>query len=190
MPRDINNVDLSLQNIRIFDMIRIAVPGTTIRATNAEYNISSTIADGSTNETYLSGTGYLRHTAIPLTAKTSNVQVQIVFDAVDLDSADTPVGLVLANSDYAGADVQIHKKIVAPTESNDFTVFKGLIDNFSIKLTDETSQLTVNCSGPFANFNTNNLYGFTSQKSQHRLYPTDEGLDFSQRTLNNVRWEE
>lgn len=195
MPRSIDQSYLFAEdNIRIIDLIRIILPGQTILATNYESEIQDSIGDGSTLETYEIGTGYIAHGAIPLTSDTNPGQVEIIFDAID-NGANTVVRS-FANGNYSGAPVYIYKKIATldsadlVTLTSSFIVFSGIVDNFSIKVNNNEAQMSVVCSGPFANFDKNALYGYTAQQSQQILYPSDTGFQYAQETISNIKWEE
>lgn len=195
MPRYIAESELlSENNIRIVDLVRVQLPSYTILATNFESELVDNSYDGSTNETYAIGTGYISHGAIALSAQTDSQQVNLIFDAID-NGANTVVNL-FANGNYSGAPVMISKKIVYldsagfATSGTTFNVFKGIVDNYTIKVNDKEANLFVNCSGPFADFDKTALYGYTNTSSQSRLYPNDIGFKYSTSTITNIRWEE
>lgn len=185
--------------VRVIDLVKIELPKNTIRVTNFEADVSTTYEDGSTANTYSMGQGYLFHTGIALTTQTSNQTVTINFDGINIDSSADSIVRMFANDNYSAAPVTIAKHIVTndnfgvnstATINDVFVVFKGIVDNFSIKVTDQESIVSVFCSGPFADFERTALYGYTNIASQSKVYPNDRGFKFSQNNVRNIRWEE
>ena len=194
MPRNNNltQAELSNSSLRIIDLITIELPSGTLRYTNYEGDITITSDDGSTLETYLTGQGYIAHSEIKITASNSNTELQLFFDSVALDSTADSLGIEFANGDYAGAPVTIKKGLIKdPIEDSKYwTIFNGIVDNFSINLTDDESRMTITIGNPFANFDKKTLYGYTNSNSQKRIFPIDEGFQFAQRKVSNLKWEE
>jgi hypothetical protein len=182
---------LNARSLRFIDLVKIVLPNKTLLVTNYEQDVTITTEDGSTTETFLTGKGYLYHSDIVLASNLDNNTVNLVFDSVYLDSAaDTP-GTVFANSNYAGAPVTIRKALVdVNSDITNFIIFKGIVDSFTIKITNNDSLLNVVCGGPFANFDKTVIYGYTNTKSQNRLYPDDLGFEFSQNNVRNITWSE
>jgi hypothetical protein len=194
MSRD-PNLDSTLltpRNLRLVDMIRLQLPnGTVIRATNFEYDISSTIVDGSTSETFLSGQGYVTHSAIPLTSQLNANTVNLLFDSTQTDSAAQPIMRTLLNNPIIGGTVHIIKRIISSGSSGtDFIAFKGIMDNLSYKITNTESNLLLFCGGPFSNFDRTAIYGYTNTASQQKTYPNDTGFQYSSKNVRNIKWEE
>jgi|TARA_R110002051_G_scaffold114494_1_gene187429 hypothetical protein len=194
MPRSnsLTNTDLSARSIRLIDLIKIELPAGTITATNYESDISLLSDDGSTIDTYYTGKGYIAHNSISQTGQVMNSTVELYFDSIALDSTQNSIGLEFANGNYTGAPVTIKKGLVKDpfTDTVYFTVWKGVVDNFSINLKDTTSKMTITVGGPFANFDKTPLYGYTNTASQSMLYEDDKGFQYSQRPVSNLRWEE
>lgn len=194
MPRNNNltQAELSNSSLRIIDLITIELPSGTLRYTNYEGDITITSDDGSTLETYLTGKGYIAHSEIKITASNSNTELQLFFDSVALDSTADSLGVEFANGDYAGAPVTIKKGLIKdPIEDSKYwSIFNGIVDNFSINLTDDESRMTITVGNPFANFDKKTLYGYTNSNSQKRIFPNDEGFQFAQRKVSNLKWEE
>jgi hypothetical protein len=194
MSRD-PNLDSTLltpRNLRLVDMIRLQLPnGTVIRATNFEYDISSTIVDGSTSETFLSGQGYVTHSAIPLTSQLNANTVNLLFDSTQTDSTAQPIMRTLLNNPIIGGTVHIIKRIISSGSSGtDFIAFKGIMDNLSYKITNTESNLLLFCGGPFSNFDRTAIYGYTNTASQQKTYPNDTGFQYSSKNVRNIKWEE
>ena len=172
-------------------MVKIILPTKTLLLTNYEADVTITTEDGSTTETFLTGKGYLYHSDIVLTSNLDNTTVNLIFDSVYLDSAAETPGTLFANSNYAGASVIIRKALVGDDNSiTNFIIFKGIVDGFTLKITNNDSLLNVVCGGPFANFDKTVVYGYTNTKSQGRLYPTDLGFEYSQNNVRNIIWSE
>tara|TARA_R110002051_G_scaffold324258_2_gene420706 strand:- start:564 stop:1148 length:585 start_codon:yes stop_codon:yes gene_type:complete len=194
MPRStlLTTTILSARALRFVDCIKIELSAGTLFYTNYESDLTITSIDGSTQDTYLTGQGYLGHSAITTTAQAQPEKVDITFDSSQLDSTANLVGPAFANGDTTGAPVTITKVFVTSAGVIDFSyiAFIGIIDNFSIKVTDTSSSLTVFCGGQLANFDKTSLYGFTNTVSQSKLYPLDTGFEFSANNASNIRWEE
>ena len=74
MPRtNLSTANLQLLDrpaVHIIDLVRLEFPdGTIKRFTNADDDAGSRIIDGSTQESFLAGQGYVGHSAIPLTSQ-------------------------------------------------------------------------------------------------------------------------
>jgi len=182
---------LSARTLRFADCIKIELPSGTLLYTNYEADIQVTSIDGSTVDTYLTGQGFLSHSPITITGQAQSENINISFDSSQLDSTAGLIGPAFANGDTTGAPVTITKVYIndgAPDFS--YIAFRGIIDNFSIKLTDTTLSLTVFCGGQFANFDKSSLYGYTNTVSQNKLYPNDTGFEFAEKNVENIRWEE
>ena len=178
MPRsnDLTTADLNARTVRFIDLVTIELPAGTFRVTNYEADIPLISSDGSTLEgTFLTGRGYLSHSPIKQSAQVTNTNVELLFDAILLDSSADTLGTEFANGDYTGAPV---------------TIKKGLVDNFAINVTEIGSTMTVTIGGPFSNFDKKSLYGYTNTASQSRLFPADKGFQYSQRLISNLVWEE
>jgi len=194
MPRSTSLTTSILNNraLRFVDCIKIELAGGTLLYTNYESDLQLTSIDGSTLDTYKTGQGYLGHSAITTTSQAQPEKVDITFDSSQLDSTANLIGPAFANGDTTGAPVTISKVFVTSAGTVDFNyiAFKGIVDNFSLKATDTTSQLTVFCGGQLANFDKTSLYGFTSTVSQSKVFPLDTGFEFSANNASNIRWEE
>ena len=198
MPRSTSlSTDLLAQrSLQFIDCVKIELSAGTLLYTNNNADVSITGLDGSTTETYLTGNGYLYHSAITTTAQAQSERVHLVFDSLTVDSTATAPAPEFANADTTGASVTITKLVVLDSTSSlgagsfQFVAFKGIVDNFSIKVTDKESLLTVFCGGKFANFEKTNLYGYTTTSSQNKLYPLDTGFEFAANKHTNIRWEE
>ena len=193
MPRSTSlSTDLlSTRALQFVDCVKIELSAGTLLYTNNSADVSITGLDGSTTETYLTGNGYLYHSALTTTAQAQAERVHLVFDALTVDSTATAPGPAFANADTTGASVTITKvEIDSAGVGVTFVAFKGIVDNFSIKVTDKESLLTVFCGGKFANFEKTSLYGYTTTSSQNKLYPLDTGFEFAANKHTNIRWEE
>ena len=194
MPRsnDLTNADLNARTVRFIDLVTIELPAGTFRVTNYEADIPILSSDGSTYDTFLTGRGYLSHSPIKQSAQVTNTNVELLFDAILLDSSADTLGTEFANGNYTGAPVTIKKGLVKEpfTDTVYFTAWKGFVDNFAINVSEKGSTMTVTVGGPFANFDKKSLYGYTNTASQSRLFPTDKGFQYSQRLISNLRWEE
>ena len=194
MPRsnDLTNAELDARTVRFIDLVTIELPAGTLRVTNYEADISLLSSDGSTYDTFLTGRGYLTHSPVKQSAQITNTNVELLFDAVLLDSTQDTLGTEFANGNYTGAPVTIKKGLVKEpfTDTVYFTIWKGFVDNFAINVTDKGSAMTVTIGGPFSNFDKKSLYGYTNIASQSRIFPLDKGFQYSQRLISNLRWEE
>ena len=193
MPRSTSlSTDLlSTRALQFVDCVKIELSAGTLLYTNNSADVSITGLDGSTTETYLTGNGYLYHSAITTTAQAQAERVHLVFDSLTVDSTATAPSPAFANADTTGASVTITKvEIDSAGVGVTFVAFKGIVDNFSIKVTDKESLLTVFCGGKFANFEKTSLYGYTTTSSQNKLYPLDTGFEFAANKHTNIRWEE
>jgi len=164
----------------------------TLFYTNYEADIALTSIDGSTIDTYLTGQGYVGHSPITSTGQANPDTVNITFDSSQLDSTANLIGPAFLNGDTTGALITITKVHITSsgTVGMSYIAFRGIIDNFSMKLTDTSQTLTIFCGGQFANFDKQALYGYTNTKSQQLVYPNDTGFDFSENDNSNIRWEE
>jgi len=193
MPRSTSlSTDLlSTRALQFVDCVKIELSAGTLLYTNNSADVSITGLDGSTTETYLTGNGYLYHSAITTTAQAQSERVHLVFDSLTVDSTATAPAPAFANADTTGASVTITKvEIDSAGVGVTFVAFKGIVDNFSIKVTNKESLLTVFCGGKFANFEKTSLYGYTTTSSQNKLYPLDTGFEFAANKHTNIRWEE
>ena len=201
MPRITNLTNtqlekLALSQLRIVDLIRLELPnGIVKRFTNDSFDATSNLVDGSTNETYLTGQGYLSHNALPLTSQINANRIEITFSAVATDSSVTePIARTLLNNPVSGGTVHIIKRVDPglgnASNGGEFLAFKGLMDNVSYKVTTDDALVTVFCGGPFSNFDRTAIYGFTNTASQQKLFPNDTGFNFSANNVSNIRWEE
>lgn len=194
MPRSSNltTTILDTRTIRFIDCVKIELSAGTLFYTNYEADIQITSIDGSTLDTYLTGQGYVGHSPITTTGQANPETVNISFDSSQLDSTANLVGPAFLNGDTTGAPVTITKVNIKSdgTVGTNYIAFRGIIDNFSMKLTDTAQTLTIFCGGQFANFDKQALYGYTNTKSQQLVYPNDTGFDFSENDTANIRWEE
>lgn len=188
------------RSIQLIDLVRLELPdGTVKRFTNAVADVTSTVADGSTSEIYLTGQGYLQHTPIPLTSQLNANRIELQFDATITDSTSEPISRILLNNPISGGSVILSKRYVSPNDVNfnanpshgiEVIVFKGFMDNLSYKITNIESSITIFCGGPLSNFDRVSIYGYTNSASQQKLYPNDTGFNFSTKNASNIRWEE
>ena len=194
MPRsnDLTSTDLNARTVRFIDLVTIELPAGTFRVTNYEADIPILSSDGSTDDTFLTGRGYLSHSPINQSSQVANTTVELDFDAVLLDSSADTLGTEFANGNYTGAPVTIKKGLVKDPFADTvyFTIWKGFVDNFAINVTDKGSTMTVTVGGAFSNFDKKSLYGYTNTASQSRLFPLDKGFQYSQRQISNLNWEE
>ena len=183
---------LDTRTIRFVDCVKIELSAGTLLYTNYESDIQVTSIDGSTVDTYLTGQGYVGHSPITTTGQANPETVNISFDSNQLDSTANLVGPAFLNGNTTGAEVTITKVNIKSdgTQGISYVAFKGIVDNFSMKLTDTEQSMTIFCGGQFANFDKQALYGFTNTKSQQLVYPNDTGFDFSEQDHSNIRWEE
>ena len=192
MPRSTSLTTSILSNraLRFVDCIKIELPSGTLLYTNYEADLQLTSIDGSTVDTYKTGQGYLGHSSTSSQAQPE--KVEITFDSSQLDSTANLIGPAFANGNTTGAPVTISKVFVTSAGVVDFNyiAFRGIVDNFSLKVTDTSSNLTVFCGGILANFEKTSLYGFTNTASQSKLFPLDTGFEFSANNAANIRWEE
>lgn len=194
MPRsnDLTTTILDTRTIRFIDCVKIELSAGTLFYTNYEADIALTSIDGSTFDIYLTGQGYVGHSPITSTGQANPDTVNITFDSSQLDSTANLVGPAFLNGDTTGAPITITKVHITSsgTVGISYIAFRGIIDNFSMKLTDTSQTLTIFCGGQFANFDKQALYGYTNTKSQQLVYPNDTGFDFSENDNSNIRWEE
>jgi len=204
MPRSnltLNQLNyLDDRSIQLIDLVRLELPdGTVKRFTNAVDDVTSTVADGSTFEIYLTGQGYLQHSPIPLTSQLNANRIELQFDSSITDSASEPISRLLLNNPISGGSVILSKRFVGPGDLNfagtpshgiEVIVFKGFMDNLSYKITNTESSITIFCGGPLSNFDRVAIYGYTNSASQQKLYPNDTGFNFSTKNASNIRWEE
>jgi len=185
--------------LRFVDLIRLELPnGTIFRFTDCDNDISSNIIDGSTSETFLAGQGYIGHDSIPLTSQISSIRIQLTFDSTVTDSTGTNIARQLMNNSIAGGSVFIVKRIFTQStqsfglnpSTGEFIIFKGIMDNISYKITNDSSRLALFCGGPFSNFDRTAIYGYTNSASQQKVYPTDTGFKFATYNVRNIKWEE
>ena len=194
MPRS-NNLTttiLDIRTIRFIDCVKIELLAGTLLYTNYESDIAVTSIDGSTLDIYKTGQGYVGHSPITTTGQANPETVNISFDSSQLDSTANLVGPAFLNGDSTGAPVTITKVNIKSdgTVGTNYIAFRGIVDNFSMKLTDTAQSLTVFCGGQFANFDKQSIYGYTNTKSQQLVYPNDTGFNFSENDSANIRWEE
>tara|TARA_E500000318_G_C3562044_1_gene213935 strand:+ start:2216 stop:2821 length:606 start_codon:yes stop_codon:yes gene_type:complete len=201
MPRDFSITEAQVDDrfLRFVDLIRLELPdGTIFRFTDCDNDIVSNLIDGSTNETFLAGQGYLGHEPIPLTSQVSAIRTQLNFDSIELDSTGTNIARQLMNKPIAGGTVHIIKRIFTQTSQSftntvttgEYIIFKGIMDNISYKATNDSSRLALFCGGPFSNFDRTAIYGYTNSSSQNKLYPNDTGFAFATYNVRNIKWEE
>lgn len=204
MPRtNLSTANLQLLDrpaVHIIDLVRLEFPdGTIKRFTNADDDAGSRIIDGSTQESFLAGQGYVGHSAIPLTSQLNANRIELTFSAVATDSSATePIARTLLNRPIAGGSVHLIKKILdrdttsldTVATNDQFIAFQGVMDNLSYKVTNDDAIVTLFCGGPFSNFDRTAIYGFTNTASQQKVFPNDTGFDFSANNVRNIRWEE
>ena len=194
MPKtsDMTPAILANRTLRFVDCIKIELSAQTLLYTNYEADLQVLSIDGSTLDTYLTGQGFIGHSPITTTGQAQPEKVDISFDSTQLDSSANLLAPAFFNGDTTGAPVTITKVFVNSLGSVGFNyiAFKGIVDNFSAKVTDTSQTLTVFCGGQFSNFDKQTLYGFTNSKSQQIVYPNDTGFDFSANNSSNIRWEE
>jgi hypothetical protein len=182
---------LAQTELRFIDLVKIELPSDTLLYTNYEADTTITLEDGSTTETYLTGQGYLEHSNISKSSQAKTDTLEITFDATTVDSTATAIAPKLANSNVHGAAVTIRKAYVDSTGVVfNFIAYQGIIDNFSLKYTDDGASATIFCGGEFANFDKVSLYGFTNTTSQSKVFPLDTGFNFAESNKSNIRWEE
>ena len=182
---------LAQTELRFIDLVRVELPAGTLFYTNCEFDVAITSEDGSTTETYLTGSGYINHSSISLSSQAKTDTLDITFDASQVDSTSTNIAAQLANGNVHGALVTIKKAYVDSTGVVfNFIAYQGIIDNFSLKYNDDGASATIFCGGEFANFDKVNLYGFTNTTSQSKLFPLDTGFKFAESSKSNIRWEE
>jgi|TARA_R110000744_G_scaffold76798_1_gene152003 hypothetical protein len=202
MPRSssLTTSVLSARSLRFVDCIKIELDSGTLKYTNHYADIAITSIDGSTQDTYLTGQGYIGHSAITITGQAQPEKVDLSFDSSQLDSTANLIAPAFANGNTTGAPVTITKTAITTSSGGGglitevagitYIAFKGIVDNFSIKITDRDTMLTIFCGGELANFDKTSLYGFTNTVSQSKLYPLDTGFEFSANNAANIRWEE
>ena len=66
-------------------------------------------------------------------------------------------------------------------------LFDGEIKNFTVNDRQDTSTLVINSASVFYNFDDNNGRR-TTEASQKRIYPADQGLNFAATAIKDIRW--
>jgi len=193
MPRStsLTTTILNKRVLRFVDCVKIELDAGTLLYTNYEADLQITSIDGSTLETYKTGQGYLSHSPINISGQAQSESVNIQFDSNQLDSTADLIGPAFANGHTTGAPVTITKVLITDGVAGiSYIAFRGMVNNFSIKVTATSIELTVFCGGQFANFDKSGLYGYTCRVSQQKVYPNDTGFNFAEQSIENIRWEE
>lgn len=191
----VQNTYLAGDSLIGITLIYIAVNGgTDLYYTDAPFDIDY---DGDTYEAQ----GKL----IGISESQEVAELQITNITLTLTALDLTLVQTIATSAQINQDVLIYRAFLNPTtneligdSSGDQVVpiFKGKINSYTIKDSDDTATISLDIKSQFSNFtkstgrrtNVTSLQNLTSLQPSVSSIPNDFGFEYSHETLRDLRW--
>lgn len=101
------------------------------------------------------------------------------------------------NNDYVGLPVDIKRAVLndAGTHLGSFTYFNGQVSSFSIEDSGDTSEVKVECTSHWADFEkingrrtNHNSQQMTKHYTDGTYFSGDDGFEFAAKTIKQIRW--
>lgn len=99
--------------------------------------------------------------------------------------SQTAVSFMLSG-DHVGMPVKVQRAVLG-SQTAAFNYFIGQVENFSISETGQTSELQIQCSSHWADFEKKNGRK-TNHNSQQLHFSGDNGFEFAASTISDIKW--
>lgn len=156
------------------------------------------ITDNDKDVVYDSSTTYITSNLLVSIGDVQEVQ-GIAVGGIDLTFSGVNQTMVsyFLNNDYVGLPVDIKRAVLsaAGTHLASFTYFKGQVSNFSIEDSGDTSEVKVECTSHWADFEkingrrtNHNSQQMTKHYTDGTYFSGDDGFEFAAKTIKQIRW--
>ena len=157
--------------------------GTPIYLTNAPFDITSSVSGSS--RTYQSNGHFKNITGVNETNKPTKNSLQLTLSGVD----QTYISIALSEN-IINKEVYIYRGFLDSSNaliSDPFLLFFGTVDEYRITDTTQTSNLVLNLTSHWGNFQKTSGR-VTTDNSQQRFFSGDKGMEFAALTVRDIRW--
>lgn len=139
---------------------------------------------GSDFLTYLSNGILLSHDSITETAALTVSGIDIT-----LSSVTTSIISFLLTDSHVNRPVKITKAVLNENDTvvSQFTYFEGFMNSFTIEEQANTSEIILNCTSHWADFERTNGRR-TNETSQKHEFAGDRGMDFAAVMIDDIKW--
>tara|TARA_R100000742_G_C4260698_1_gene78500 strand:- start:168 stop:734 length:567 start_codon:yes stop_codon:yes gene_type:complete len=174
--------ELATQNIKPVYLVTIGFP-TPINITNHSHDLTSSVSGSSV--TYSASGHLLNINAISESSKPTKNTLRIVLSGVD----QTYVSVVLGTS-VIGDVVTIYRGFLNSSNAlidDPFLLYYGTIDEVQVADSTTTATVGMNVTSHWGQFE--KVGGrTTADNSQRRFFSSDEGMEFSAITIQDIEW--
>ena len=157
--------------------------GTPVYLTNASFDITSSVSGSS--RTYLSNGHFKNITGVNETNKPTKNSLQLSLSGVD----QTYISIALSEN-IINKEVYIYRGFLDTNNAliaDPFLLFFGTIDEYRINDTTSTSNLVLNLTSHWGNFQKTSGR-VTTDNSQQRYFSGDKGMEFAALTVRDIKW--
>ena len=178
--------ELAKDKLTYVDLIELhfdAADGGVQRLTNGQFTLNATTTTSSGN--YLANGKFMTFESVNETNQARINEINIILDGVS-----TTFTNIFLNDNFIERRVVIYRQFLSEAHaaiSTPVMLFDGEIKNFTVNDRQDTSTLVINSASVFYNFDDNNGRR-TTEASQKRIYPADQGLNFAATAIKDIRW--
>ena len=169
----------SLSQVKVF-RAEITTPSSTVYYTDAPFDV-----DFNSN-TYEAQADFLAVSNVE-----ENAELIITGLTLSISGLKTANIQTFATSGIINKEVIMRSAYLDPTDNSiidtPIIMFKGKISGYGVEDARDTCTIALNVSSTFANFDKVNGRR-TNQDSFHREHPQDDGMEYSYRMLEEIKW--
>ena len=174
--------ELATNDIRPIHLITIGF-GTPLNFTDCSFSLTSSVSGSSVTYTpsnFIMG----------ISNFTEEVDITKTSLKLGFSGADTSLISVVLNENVVNDAVTIFRGFLDSSNAiiaDPFLLYDGQIDTFEIQESNKESNLILNITSHWANFDKKNGRK-TNNVSQQRFFSTDVGMEFSSQTVQDIKW--
>lgn len=174
--------ELATNDLRPIHLITIGF-GTPLNFTDCSFSLTSSVSGSSVTYTpsnFIMG----------ISNFTEEVDITKTSLKLGFSGADTSLISVVLNENVVNDAVTIYRGFLDSSNAiiaDPFLLYDGQIDTFEIQESNKESNLILNITSHWANFDKKNGRK-TNNVSQQRFFSTDVGMEFSSQTVQDIKW--
>ncbi len=174
--------ELATNDLRPIHLITIGF-GTPLNFTDCSFSLTSSVSGSSVTYTpsnFIMG----------ISNFTEEVDITKTSLKLGFSGADTALISVVLNENVVNDAVTIFRGFLDSSNAiiaDPFLLYDGQIDTFEIQESNKESNLILNITSHWANFDKKNGRK-TNNVSQQRFFSTDVGMEFSSQTVQDIKW--
>ncbi|HSG31494.1 MAG TPA: hypothetical protein VLB82_08120 [Thermodesulfobacteriota bacterium] len=174
--------ELATNDLRPIHLITIGF-GTPLNFTDCSFSLTSSVSGSSVTYTpsnFIMG----------ISNFTEEVDITKTSLKLGFSGADTSLISVVLNENVVNDAVTIFRGFLDSSNAiiaDPFLLYDGQIDTFEIQESNKESNLILNITSHWANFDKKNGRK-TNNVSQQRFFSTDVGMEFSSQTVQDIKW--